>query len=117
MTMPNPRLSIRLDLANGKRVGPGKIALLEAIQAKGSITAAALHLGMSYRREWLLVKAINDALQQPAVATSQGGRERGGTVLTRYGQEVIRLYRSIELLAHRSTHQECLAIRRLVRPR
>jgi molybdenum-dependent DNA-binding transcriptional regulator ModE len=43
--------------------------------------------------------------------------EHGGTVLTRYGQEVIRLYRSIELLAHTSAHQECLAIRRLVRPR
>ena len=113
--MPNLRLSIRLDLANGDRIGPGKIALLEAIQAKGSITSAALHLGMSYRRAWLLVKAINDALQQPAVAASQGGIDGGGTVLTRYGQEVIRLYRSIELLAHTSAHQECSAISRIAR--
>jgi molybdenum-dependent DNA-binding transcriptional regulator ModE len=36
--MPNPRLSIRLDFANGDRIGPGKIALLEAIRSKGSIT-------------------------------------------------------------------------------
>jgi hypothetical protein len=53
LTMTNPHLSIRLDFANGDRIGPGKIALLEAIQAKGSITAAALDLGMSYRRAWL----------------------------------------------------------------
>lgn len=32
--MPNPRLSIRLDFANSDRIGPGKIALLEAIRSK-----------------------------------------------------------------------------------
>ena len=46
--MLGTRLSIPLDFANGDRIGPGKIALLEAIQAK-SITGAARHLGMSYR--------------------------------------------------------------------
>jgi molybdate transport system regulatory protein len=113
--MPNPRLSIRLDFANGDRIGPGKIALLEAIRSKGSITVAAQHLGMSYRRAWLLIQAINGALQQPEVATSQGGRDRGGTVLTPVGEEVIKLYRSIEGRSHTSVHQECLAISRLVR--
>ena len=63
--MPNPRLSIRLDFANGDRIGPGKIALLEAIRSKGSITVAAQHLGMSYRRAWLLIQAISNTLQQP----------------------------------------------------
>ena len=50
-TMTNPHLSIRLDFANGDRIGPGKIALLEAIHVKGSISAAPEYLGMSYRRE------------------------------------------------------------------
>jgi molybdate transport system regulatory protein len=113
--MPNLRLSIRLDFANGDRIGPGKIALLEAIRSKGSITVAAQHLGMSYRRAWLLIQAINNALQQPEVATSQGGWDGGGTVLTPVGEEVIKLYRSIEGRSHTSVHQECLAISRLVR--
>jgi hypothetical protein len=39
---------IRIDLANGDRIGPGKIALLEAIRTKGSISEAARHLGMAY---------------------------------------------------------------------
>jgi molybdate transport system regulatory protein len=77
--MPHsPRLSIRLDLANGDRIGPGKIALLEAIRSKGSITVAAEHLGMSYRRAWLLIQAINATLQQPAVATATGGTGGNG---------------------------------------
>ena len=40
-TMPDTRLDIRLDLTSGDRIRPGKIALLEAIQASGSISGAA----------------------------------------------------------------------------
>ena len=48
--MQGIQVSIRLDLPNGNQIGPGKIALLEAILAEGSIRAAARYLGMSYRR-------------------------------------------------------------------
>jgi molybdate transport system regulatory protein len=41
------RLSIRIDFASGDRIGPGKIALLEAIRSAGSISGAARSLGMS----------------------------------------------------------------------
>jgi molybdate transport system regulatory protein len=68
--MPDTRLSIRLDLTSGDRIGPGKIALLEAIRATGSISAAARKIGMSYRRAWLLVEQINDVLQQPSIAAA-----------------------------------------------
>ena len=57
--MAGPRLSIRIDLASGSRIGPGKIALLEAIRTNGSISASARSLGMSYRRAWLLVEEVN----------------------------------------------------------
>jgi len=116
--MPKTQLCIRLDLANGSRIGPGKIALLEAIQAKGSISAAARHLGMCYRRAWLLVQDINGALQEPAVTTSIGGRPgTSGAAVTSVGKEVIELYHSIEGRTHTSAHQEFLAIGRLVRRR
>ena len=39
--MAGTHLSIRIDLASGARIGPGKIALLEAIRSTGSISAAA----------------------------------------------------------------------------
>jgi len=44
-------LSLRIDLPQG-RIGPGKIALLEAIGREGSISAAGRALGMSYKRAW-----------------------------------------------------------------
>jgi molybdenum-dependent DNA-binding transcriptional regulator ModE len=43
--MAGNHLFIRLDLSNGKHIGPGKIALLEAIRADGSILAASKHFG------------------------------------------------------------------------
>ena len=114
--MKNPQLCIRLDLANGGRIGPGKIALLEAIRAKGSISAAAQHLGMAYRTAWLLVQEINNTLRQPAVSTKRGGVKRSGAVVTPVGEKVIELYHSIEGLTRTSAHQQFQAIARLVRP-
>jgi molybdate transport system regulatory protein len=106
---------IRLDLPDGNRIGPGKIALLEAIRAKGSITAAARHLRMAYRTAWLLVQEINNALQQPAVTTTHGGPNGSGAAVTPVGEKVIEIYHSIEGTMCASAHQELQAIAGLVR--
>ena len=76
--MAGTHLSIRIDLPTGARIGPGKIALLEAIQSTGSISAAARSIGMSYRRAWLLVEEINQTLREPAVTAETGGVRGGG---------------------------------------
>jgi molybdate transport system regulatory protein len=83
-------------MASGLRIGPGKIALLEAIAATGSISGAGRRLGMSYKRAWDLVEEMNHGCEQPVVATSPGGRDGGGTSLTSVGDTLIRLYREIE---------------------
>jgi molybdate transport system regulatory protein len=77
-------------------IGPGKVALLEAIAQTGSITSSAKKLGMSYRRAWLLVDETNRCLVRPAVLTAAGGQRGGGTSLTPVGVELIRRYRTLE---------------------
>ena len=113
--MAATRLSIRIDLASGDRIGPGKIALLEAIRSTGSISAAARSLGMSYRRAWLLVEEVNGALLEPAVSAETGGRHGGGAVLTAVGERIIDLYRAIETHARSAAGGEFRAIGKLVR--
>lgn len=80
-------------------VGPGKIALLEAIGKAGSITAAAKSLDMSYRRAWLLLDELNGSLRVPAVDSAKGGQHGGGSALTDAGRQMIDLYRRIESTA------------------
>jgi molybdate transport system regulatory protein len=114
--MAGTRLSIRIDLENGDRIGPGKIALLEAIRSTGSISAAARALHMSYRRAWLLVEEVNHALREPAVAAETGGRSGGGAIVTPVGERLVGLYRTIESQARSAAGGEFRAIGRLVRP-
>jgi molybdate transport system regulatory protein len=90
------RLSIRLDLASGARIGPGKIAVLEEIARSGSISAAGRALRMSYRRTWELVEDLNSSLGTPVVETAAGGSGCGGAVLTRAGRTIVERYRAIE---------------------
>jgi molybdate transport system regulatory protein len=86
-------------------IGPGKVALLEAIQQTGSITSSAKKLGMSYRRAWLLVEEMNRCFVRPAVRTAVGGQRGGGSSLTPLGIEFVRRYRALE-------HQAGLAVTR-----
>ena len=113
--MAGTHLTIRIDLSNGDRIGPGKIALLEAIRDKGSISGAARALKMSYRRAWLLVEEINQALAEPAVTAEMGGRSGGGASVTPVGEKIVDLYRKIETSARTAAGTEFRALGKLVR--
>ena len=96
MTSSDPiQLSLRIDLPNGGRFGPGKAALLEAISALGSLNKAAAGLGMSYPKARKLVEEMNRDFSQPLVLSSQGGADGGGSQLTEAGLTVLRAYRKI----------------------
>jgi molybdate transport system regulatory protein len=100
------RLTLRLDFATGRRLGPGKIALLEAISRTGSISAAGREFGMAYRRAWLLTDELNRMFKEPLIAAKGGGRKGGGAVLTDLGERVVSLYRAAEEKAVKSAGRE-----------
>ncbi|MEM8974817.1 MAG: winged helix-turn-helix domain-containing protein [Pseudomonadota bacterium] len=94
--MSETGLSLRIDLANGSRLGPGKVKLLESVRRCASISAAAREQGMSYRRAWLLIDDMNRAFQQPVVETFPGRSQGKGANVTELGERLIALYRSAE---------------------
>ncbi|CCE00321.1 winged helix-turn-helix domain-containing protein [Bradyrhizobium sp. STM 3809] len=106
-----PSLSLRIDLDDGSRIGPGKIALLENIERHGSISAAGRAMDMSYKRAWDLVDEINRVCRQPAVARQTGGRNGGGAALTPFGAQLVERYRRIERDAAHAVKKDLAALR------
>ncbi|MDS4014358.1 MAG: LysR family transcriptional regulator [Candidatus Accumulibacter sp.] len=113
-SVKGPRLRVLLGASIA--IGPGKAELLEAIGRSGSISAAAREMGMSYRRAWLLVEAVNAAFVEPVVATATGGSGGGGAQLTDFGREVVERYRRMEQVAEQSVRKEFVAFRKLLAP-
>ena len=110
------RFRLRISRGDDIAVGPGKIDLLEAIAATGSITAAAKQLGMSYRRAWLLVDTMNRCFASAVVAAEAGGVRGGGTALTPLGADVVRRYRDIEQAAAKAAAADIRAFQKLLAP-
>lgn len=73
--------------------------LLELIAEHGSIAGAGRALGMSYRRAWLLVEAMNTGFGRPVVEAQTGGRAGGGARLSEFGADVVARYRVVETAA------------------
>lgn len=103
-------LSIRIDFGPGRRLGPGKIELLEQIEALGSIAAGGRALGMSYRRAWELADEINRIFAQPVLMPKTGGRKGGGAALTPLGLALISRYRAIEKAAATAASAQLAAL-------
>jgi molybdate transport system regulatory protein len=114
---PASRLSIRVDLATGARIGPGKVAVLEEIARSGSISAAGRALHISYRRTWELVEDLNATLGAPVVQTAAGGSGGGGASLTELGQAVVSCYRAIEEDCAAAARKHLTALQRVARVR
>lgn len=113
-----PSLSVRIDLDDDARIGPGKIQLLENIKACGSISAAGRAMEMSYKRAWDLVDEINRICRQAAVERQTGGKNGGGAVLTPFGVSLVARYRKIERDAASAARKELQALRsEIARPK
>jgi molybdate transport system regulatory protein len=77
-------------------MGPGRAALVAHIGRTGSISAAARAMGMSYRRAWQLVEALNASFSMPVVITAIGGRRGGGAQVTEFGQQLVKRFHQME---------------------
>ena len=112
---PYPGLTLRV-LARGERaLGPGKAELVERIDATGSISAAAREMGMSYRRAWQLVEAVNASFREPVVVKAVGGVRGGGAEVTAYGRALVRRFRAMELKATRAISRDLAALEKELR--
>lgn len=72
-----------------------QVRLLQAIKTAGSINQAKKRLGMSYRRAWMMVHAMNAMAGTPLVLTQTGGDTGGGATITLAGEQYLLLYQTL----------------------
>lgn len=76
--------------------GHAEVALLQAIAASGSISAAAKQLGRSYKWAWDTLETMNRLSDSPLATRETGGKNGGGTRLTARGEQLVAAYQAIE---------------------
>jgi molybdate transport system regulatory protein len=77
--------------------GKGRRLLLEAIDAHGSINRAAKKVGISYRKAWSHIKAMEARLGKNLVSRQTGGKNGGGATLTNDARAFLRKFGSLEI--------------------
>ena len=95
---PDFRMRIRV-YAGDRMLGPGKMQLLQFINATGSLSEAAKQMAMSYMRAWTLVQDMNRDSKRPMIEMSRGGSSGGTATVTAFGKKVLALYLQMDSAA------------------
>lgn len=93
-----PRIDLR---GTGTSLTHQRARLLQALDAYGSISAAARAVGMSYKGAWDAIAALNTLVASPLVTAETGGSGGGGARLTESGRRVLALHQALSSLQER----------------
>ena len=84
-----------IELENERFFGPGRVELLGHIEKTGSITQAAREMGMSYKKAWEMVAAMNRQAACKMVLVQTGGEKGGGSEVTDAAKALILYHRQL----------------------
>jgi len=90
------KVKTRLIICNEKpffSVGP--MELMEKIEIYSSLKKATEAMGMSYTKALRIIRDIERELGFPIVVSVKGGNDRGSTMLTEKGKQVLAVYKEI----------------------
>ena len=87
--------SLWIECEGERFLGPGRVELLQRIEATGSINKAAREMGMSYKKAWEMVSALNTQASRPIVVTQTGGEKGGGSVITPEARQLIAYHQQL----------------------
>lgn len=96
--MSTDGLNVAVSLKRGAapRIGLDRVALIEAVDELGSISAAARRLGLSYKGAWDIVQGLNNLFDQPLIEAAPGGKTGGAARVTERGRAVAAGFRRVQ---------------------
>ena len=77
---------------DGKAFGEGPDRLLQRVETTGSLHKAAAEMKMSYRKAWLMLRAMEQRLGFPLLERKVGGVSGGGSQLTPEARDLMKRY-------------------------
>lgn len=80
----------------GEFVLKKRIELLRQIDKTGSILQAAKNVP-SYKAAWDALDMMNNISPKPVIEKTAGGKRGGGSTLTEYGNNLIKIYDALEM--------------------
>ena len=87
------RFTVSFETDDGLRFfGEGPYRLLRAIEAQGSLRAAAQSMGMAYTKAFHMIQTAERETGFQLIQRAIGGRGGGGSTLTPQARELVRRY-------------------------
>ncbi len=91
------RSKIWLEVDGQPFLGDGRYRLLSAVQRRGSINAAAKDLGISYRKAWSQLQAMERFSPFPLIERRVGGKDGGASKLTPEILELMERFKTLRI--------------------
>ncbi|WP_127471576.1 TOBE domain-containing protein [Thiomicrorhabdus aquaedulcis] len=79
-------------------ISPRRLHLLQAIEATGSMAAAARQVGMTYKAAWDAVEIMNNLAGVILVNRQHGGKGGGGATLTGTGMQIVTMHERLSAM-------------------
>ena len=95
-----------VDGAGERCFGPGVAALLEGVEEKHSLRAAAISMEMAYSKAWRILRRAEDAFGCKLLQSTTGGKNGGGAALTPEGAALLKAYRDYTAAVERCCAEE-----------
>jgi molybdate transport system regulatory protein len=89
------RSKIWLEFQGEPFLGNGRYRLLAAVADSGSINAAARQLGISYRKAWSQLQAMEEHAPFALLERRSGGKGGGETLLTAEATALLKEFRQL----------------------
>ncbi|HUW67476.1 MAG TPA: TOBE domain-containing protein [Candidatus Nanoarchaeia archaeon] len=104
--MERTHAKTKLWLVNNKDepiMGEGKTSLLNIIKEEGSLNKACKKMNISYKHAWLLLKEIEDSVEEPVLIKRRGGKDKG-TFLTEKAINLIEEYNTYQNILEQTVY-------------
>ena len=89
------RSKVWLEFRGQPFLGDGRYRLLSAVEQTGSINAAAKNIGISYRKAWSQLSAMDEHAPFPLLERRTGGKGGGATHLTPAARDLLQNFKKL----------------------